>query len=484
VSSEQQAETIPYQRRWAAEVALQHSWTITETFEGVSSGKDGTRALLKKLVDRLEKTARQDRPERVLMIRLDRMGRGLGLEALAALAQITQLGVTIHTRQDGDCKIARASDSILPLMRIVTGGIENEARRDKALDTYKRRRLKGLAVSNKRPYGITVVEGRDAPAQPEADAVRLAFELAANGFGYYAIGSRLRAVAPPKRYANGRTHDTEWTNCRVRKLLRQRAYRGVVVDEQQWDRVSRLLDHAPDVRVRTNPWPLSGALDCTCGRKLIGSVTGSARRVYRCPAVKVHGGRHRTYAALDIEEQFANLLASLSISPKAVNAFARQSSKHVELDQAALQSRKDAAAEQIKAAELERTRIWKLNAEGLLPDVHLGRRLSELDDKIDSSNATIAELESEMQRVRFDREEIDLARYLVREAASVWETAETEDKAAAARSLARALHGLCVLEDGSLQVGPATEWSRFYAHTPRTKRSSPAIAMSGRSSVS
>jgi len=252
VSSEQQVETIDYQRMWAREAAQQHGWSITETFDGVSSGKDGTRALLKRLVARLEATAAYERPERVLMIRLDRLGRGLGLEALAALAQITQLGVTIHTRQDGDYRIARASDSILPLMRIVTGGIENEARRDKALDTYKRRRLNNLTVSNKRPYGIVVVAGRDAPAEPEAKAVRLAFEMAANGFGYSAIGTRLRAIAPPKLYANGRTHDTEWTNDRVRKLLRQRAYRGVVIDEPQWDRVSRLLTHAPDVRVRIN----------------------------------------------------------------------------------------------------------------------------------------------------------------------------------------------------------------------------------------
>lgn len=466
VSSEQQSETIPYQRRWAAEVALQHAWVITETFEGVSSGKDGTRALLRKLVDRLERTPPQDRPERVLMIRLDRLGRGLGLEALAALAQITQLGVTIHTRQDGDCKIARASDSILPLMRIVTGGIENEARRDKALDTYKRRRLKGLTISNKRPYGIAVVEGRDAPADPEADAVRLAYELAANGFGYAAIGTRLRAVAPPKRYASGRTHETEWTNCRVRKMLRQRAYRGVVVDEQQWDRVARLLDHAPDVRTRINDWPLSGALDCTCGRKLIGSVTGSAgRRVYRCPAVKQHEGRHRTHPALAIETQFRELLTSLAISPKSVNAFASRSSKHLEFDRAALQERRAAATEGNKAAELERQRIWKLNADGILPDVHLARRLTEIDDKVVAFDKLIAQIDAETQGFLVDRVEADQARSLVREAATLWDTAETQEKAAVARALARALDGLCVLENGSLQVGPTAEWSRFYARS-------------------
>lgn len=47
------------------------------------------------------------------------------VNTLAALAQIIQLGVTIHTRHDGDYKIARASASLLPLMRTVTGGIDS-----------------------------------------------------------------------------------------------------------------------------------------------------------------------------------------------------------------------------------------------------------------------------------------------------------------------------------------------------------------------
>jgi DNA invertase Pin-like site-specific DNA recombinase len=462
VSSEQQVETIPYQRRWAAEVALQHSWTITETFEGVSSGKDGTRALLKKLVDRLEKTPRQDRPERVLMIRLDRLGRGLGLEALAALAQITQLGVTVHTRQDGDYKIARASDSLLPLMRIVTGGIENEARRDKALDTYKRRRLNGLAVSNKRAYGIKVVEGRDVVCEPEAGAVRLAFELAANGFGYWAIGTRLTAVAPPKRYASGRIHETNWTNDRVRKLLHTKAYRGVVIDERQWDRVHRLLSHPPDVRVRINPWPLSGALHCICGRILIGSQRGSpSKRVYRCAASKVHG-KCLTYPAVRLEQQFSDLLKSLTATPKLMREYAKQSSRLVELDERALRERHRLAFEGIDRAEIERTRIWKLNADGLLPDVHLARKLTDVDQQITTYRTVMAEVEIELQRNDESEKEQGQAQALLRDAVSSWESAAPTDQAAAARALARALRGLCVLEDGTLQIGPPTEWKRFF----------------------
>ncbi len=462
VSSGQQAETLPFQKAWAAETAIQHGWKITDAYNGVSSGRDGTRPLLDEVLEKLEKTPRSERPERVLMVRLDRMGRGLGLEALAALAKITQLGVTIHTRQDGDYRITRASDSILPLMRIVTGGIENEARRDKAVATYKRRREKGQVISNKRPYGLKVVASCDVPAEPAAGAVRMAFELAANGFGYAAIGTRLRAIAPPKTYSNGRSHETEWTNDRVRKLLRNQAYRGVVVDERRWERVRELLDGAPDVRTRTHGWPLSGALRCTCGRNLIGSLRGSpARRVYRCSAVSTHKG-HRTYPASSVEGQFVDLFNNLTASPKLIRAYAAQSSKHADLDQAVLSKKRSEASKNLAAMEAEDKRIWELNRNGLLPDVHLAKQLAKIEQKAAAFRAILDELDIEDRRVALAKEDLDFAQSLVKEAATLWEGAETSDKACAARALSRALSGLCVLEDGSLRVGPPTEWSRFF----------------------
>jgi DNA invertase Pin-like site-specific DNA recombinase len=88
-------------------VCLEHGWTITRTFRGVSSGRDGTRGLLETLLAKLRETRPGERPNRVLMTRLDRLGRGLGIEALAAIAEIVRLGVTIHTRQDGDYRLAR-----------------------------------------------------------------------------------------------------------------------------------------------------------------------------------------------------------------------------------------------------------------------------------------------------------------------------------------------------------------------------------------
>lgn len=149
---------------------------------------------------------------------------------------------TVRSQSSGSpfaYRLARASDSILPLMRVVTGAIENEARRDKARAAYARRRAQGLIVPNKRPYGIRLENGKDVANEPQAAAVRIAYELAANGFGLNAIGKRLRAIAPPKCYANGRVHETEWVATRVAQLLKNPAYRETVVDPDTWHTLAR-----------------------------------------------------------------------------------------------------------------------------------------------------------------------------------------------------------------------------------------------------
>ena len=166
----------------------------------------------------------------------------------------------------------------------------------------------------------------------------------------------------------------------------------------------------------------------------------------------------------------ANALALLETAERA-KTYARNArasstrrayaSDWVDLDKGVLQARRLAANEAISRAELERKRVWKLNAEGLLPDVHLARRLADVDSEVQSLKTTTAELDVESQHVDFNREEAERARTLILDAAGLWGSADAQDQAAAARALARALSGLCVLEDGALRVGPPTEWNRF-----------------------
>jgi hypothetical protein len=74
------------------------------------------------------------------MIRLDRIGRGGDFSTMAAFHEIHSRGVTIHTRQDGDVSLGRATDMLVPALRLIVAGLENYTRIDKAKAVFKRRR--------------------------------------------------------------------------------------------------------------------------------------------------------------------------------------------------------------------------------------------------------------------------------------------------------------------------------------------------------
>jgi DNA invertase Pin-like site-specific DNA recombinase len=459
VSSEQQADTLDHQQTWASTLASEKAWQISRTFRGVSSGRDGTRGLLEELLEELRKTPKPERPDRVLMIRLDRLGRGLGLEALAAIAEIARLGVVIHTRQDGDYTLARASDSILPLMRVVTGAIENEARRDKARAVFTRRRASNLVVGNKRPYGLKLDAGKDVPQEPQAQAVRFAFELAVNGYGLAAIGVRLRSIAPPKIYVNGRTHQTDWTNVRVAKLLGNSAYCGTLIATDVWENVQALRAGASIARSQTrHPWPLSGSIHCGCGRLLIGSIHGSPpRRVYRCTEKAVHG-KNVTYSARMLEAAFEDLLGRLTASPELEAAVVARS--EITVTSETLRRRLAELDAAIARQTTERQRAWSLNERGLIVDVELARRLREIDAELRRLNDDRSTVTAAERALALRRENTLRAAQLVDEAVALWRDGDVERQRFAAQSLARALGGLFI-DSGTLRVGAPPAPQRF-----------------------
>jgi DNA invertase Pin-like site-specific DNA recombinase len=459
VSSEQQADTLDHQQSWVEETARASGWLITETFRGVSSGRDGTRGLLEELLVKLRKTPKVDRPRRVLMIRLDRIGRGIALEALAAIAEISRLGSIIHTRQDGDYALTRASDSILPLMRVVTGAIENEARRDKAKAVFDRRRAANKVVGNKRPYGLQLSGGIDVGREPQAKAVRYAFELASNGYGLAAIGERLRATAADKEYVNGRTHVTEWSNSRVSRMLSNPAYAGTIVDQALWDSVQYLRAQSPRTRTSTrHPWPLSGTVHCTCGRLLIGSILGSPpHRVYRCTTKTIHG-KNVTVSAKRLERLFIELLTTLRAGPD-LSHIAVDRHK-AEADLARLQTEIDEIVLALRNREIERKRAWSMNQEALITDADLGRRLKQLDAETRDLNAL--QRAKSLERFRMEARQASAVRAseIIAQAAEIWTSADVAQQQTAAHALARALGGL-YLEGGQLRIGPPPTPNRF-----------------------
>ena len=315
VSSEAQADTLVDQRAWATAVAAENAWQIGREFSGVSTGKQGARKLLADLVAELRTTPKRERPERVLMIRLDRAGRGLGLEAVAALAEIHALGVMVHTREDGDVRISRVSDTIKPILRILTGALENEARSDKSREAHKRKRQQGKHAGHA-PFGCVLVDGWPAPYEPEAQIVRQLFDHRIGGWGVHRLARFAIRTAPAKRRRDGTLRLLRWDESTVTRMLQCRTYRGIVVDEQVWD--SAQFRSPAIERANKYPFPLRGAVRCSCGRMLSTAFTGPTGhrvRYYVCRYSAGHLERRPFHRADVLEAQFIALLGELAQDP-------------------------------------------------------------------------------------------------------------------------------------------------------------------------
>lgn len=377
VSSSPQEATLEDQRQWARETAVRNGWFIAREFAGVGSGAKGTRDILTNLIEELERTPKAARPKRVLMIRIDRVGR-LALDCIAAVAQLRKLGVVLHTRQDGDVKLETAMDSLRPIFELVTAEMENAARSDKWKAVHARRRAEGKHVGSI-PYGVILVDSKAVPFEPEARIVREIFTLAEQRWGYTRLARWAREHAPPKRAHDGTDKPYRWCVSSIKSILKSKTLRGLIVSEEQWQRTKAARQS--DFRFRAPKrweWPLQGAVRCTCGKLLSGHCGGSdpwRTRYYTClhhtlePGVKSHPG-HR---ADKLEADFLELLRSLRADPKLADPLQDQGPttqwEVVEAD----------AERRIADAEKRIQRVWKLAEEAQLDASQLQGRLAELD---------------------------------------------------------------------------------------------------------
>lgn len=326
VSSSPQELSLDAQEQWALETAAAQDWTIARTWKGVSSGREGARHLLEQLLDELRSTPKSERPKYVLMVRLDRLGRGTGIESVAALAEIRRLGTQIYTREDGIVRIERASDAILPMIRSVVAALENETRADRVRAGKARRRSAGLHNGNP-PYGCTLIDGRAVAYEPEAALAREIFELRAGGWGYDRLARHAAAHAIPKLLRNGQTRQLSWGRSTVQRLLWCRTLRGTAVPDDLWDAANAVAN--PDFKTRRQtswPYPLAGALRCTCGMMLSGQCSGRERfreRYYVCRRIALHG-YYPHWRATSAEAAFEVVLGRLIADPTLLDPEARR----------------------------------------------------------------------------------------------------------------------------------------------------------------
>jgi DNA invertase Pin-like site-specific DNA recombinase len=376
VSSSPQEDTLEDQQQWAAETAARHGWIIARQFSGVGSGAKGAREILNTLIDELERTPKAARPKRVLMIRIDRVGR-LALDCIAAVAQLRKLGVVLHTRQDGDVKLETAMDSLRPIFELITAEMENSARSDKWKAVHARRHAEGKHVGTV-PYGVILDDGKAVPFEPEAQIVREIFRLAEQRWGYTRLARWARVNAPPKRLLDGSDKPYRWCPSTIKSILVSKTLRNRVVSEDQWQRTKAARQS--DFRARAAKrwdWPLQGAVRCTCGKLLSGHCSGVERwriRYYVCRHHTLEPGQtsHPTHRADNLETEFVQLLRRVQADPTLLVPVDDPQPTDWETVQ------RD-ARRRIADAEKRTQRAWKLAEEAHIDGAQLRSRLADLD---------------------------------------------------------------------------------------------------------
>lgn len=377
VSSDKQSDTLVDQEAWARSIAAAHGWTIERTFSDTTSGKRGVRKLLVQLVAELRATPREQRPARVLMLRLDRIGRGSIVESQVALREISQLGVIVHTRDGGDQRLDGAMDELIAAAKFAVASFENDTRREKSLAFQARKRAAGEWGSAV-PYGFVLVDKRLAPYEPEAAIVRELFERRVAGWGYSRLAAFISAIAPGKLRPNGQLRAMTWSTSTITTILRRTSYRGMIVSHELWDAAAATRGHLVDRKAPRWPWPLRGCLRCTCGALLVGEASGRnppkgyRTRYYVCRRITQHGGKYPHHNAERMEAQFLELLRRIEVSPDL----------HFEgTDPAMIERLRGKRGELCRAiAEIERrrTRAWELAEDGALGSADLQARLAQL----------------------------------------------------------------------------------------------------------
>ncbi len=355
---------------------------------------------------------------------------------------------------------------------MLTAATENEARRDKALATYKKRREDGKHIGSLAPYGVEITNGEPKPVEPQASIVRRAYELREQGHGYRTIVRELHAASPPKVKRDGTARALAWNPSSVRYMIRCKTYRGVVVDPDLWDRANAVSNRGFVIKESTPyPWPLGGAVKCECGRRLIGNPSKSnweSRKVYEyryytCLNLIAHGGKILRHRAEKLEAQVPSILARLQAAPAAEEQYAREGSKARSEIEARLQS----AEQYIATLARRKTHAWDSAAEGGISNDDLRERLKAIESEIDSVARSIqrdkghleALLESEFSEDRLQDVLIDLAK--------LWPSAALPEQRATAKTLSHIVDGLIATVDGTLEtfLGGRQDRLQMYLNT-------------------
>ena len=456
VSSEDQSDTLPHQLAWAKDTAEKQGWTLTRIFDGVASGKTGVRSKFEEMLTALKGLSKEQRPEYILLTRLDRIGRGDLTRSMVALQSVKELGPKVWSREEnGEVKVDGAMLQLIAAVKFAVAAQENEVRIDKAKATYVQRRKARetdprRAITSKGPYGTRFEDGYLVPQEPEAEAVRLMFEMRLEGHGSHIIAKKMHDVAPPIVQKNGVTRPLRWDGDLVGKLLKRYSYVDAqIVSENNWHRAQAMRQRPGGSRPLVHDWPLSGALRCSCGTPLRG-MTNMRNQLfyYGCSDRYRKHGKFVLHRREKMEEQFWSLIWLLNKAPIFPEPRADENkSRKLMLSKLSL-----LRAEAGKIA-VRRQKVWDAFDAGDLRQDSLQARIDALDEAEGRAAREASSLEAELQAMNAREMSSDERKDVLKTTAARWRTADATERRAMAKLMSRALGGLVVPVDGTLLVG-------------------------------
>jgi hypothetical protein len=333
------------------------------------------------------------------------------------------------------------------------------------------------------PYGIQLLDERDTPAPETSAWVRRAFEWYAQGDGMLTIARRLES-APSHRVLTSkigpdgqrlaRERHTLWEANRVRKLLEQRRYRGLIVSDDLFDKVQEMIAAKPRwSNVRKSEYPLSGSMQCaTCGRNPHGHATGGSTRRLANGEVRRYRNAVRYYScyvcryilnAERAEAQFFEKLATLSASDALLHAWIES---EVQTSLAELKSELDDLQKKLDAKRLDkdRARVWELAMTNKsLPSGELDRQLARMTKDEQTARARADELLALISLTTKRERTVDNAHYLLKSFRELFQAATYDEKRELCFAIAEALGGITTTPDG-------IQWVRETGIKPPPKR--------------
>lgn len=440
VSSGKQEATVADQLAWGNDTASKNGWEVIRAFHDVATGKFGTREILEDLLAALKATPKNQRPQRVLMIRLDRMGRGTGLDVIGAFGQIYKLGVTIHTRLDGDIPLDDPMHALKPIFDIWGAAKENRDRADKSRSMHARKRAAGEHAGLP-SYGTVIVDKFLVPHEPEAGFIRDLFNLRLDGWGYARLARYLAPRAPMKTMPSGK-RPMKWANAGIARMLQNPVYRGLIVPEEIFDAVQAMKRGEPAVpRLAKNPWPLRGALKCTCGQRMRVRLSGPGQyrtRYYVCDNVTLHQG-YVSHRADTIEAQFFDLLQNLEAHPEILMDYTPPPDAFEEWTE-----RRKALNREVEQLEQRKQRVWRLAEEGGLSGPQLKARLDEIEGHAAGLQETIREIDQTLAIATKEKRIRKNATELLRNLMRVWPNSDVTTQQSIASTVSAAIGGIWV----------------------------------------